>query len=202
MLSDVLAIALAGEARPLVPARRHDAQCAVVEGQPVFAVHDADVIGPVCEVVETDHVDICGVSEHQLLKQVECEAGEIDRLGGHCAELLRVVARERFCNAARQAEDRVNGLTRGDGDEVAQFAPHGDDPLHRLYSHAADHAENIPFRGGSARADDKVGATQKIEVQCVIFGHERAVDQFADLTRGGRRHDAYSASRALVDAMW
>ena len=137
------------------------------------------------ESVGDDEIHIAGVLQHNLVEDIQGEQGEIHSFSGHRLELRQYICRERLGYAAGQAEDRMDGFAGGQRGQLPQLAPHGDDLLAGLDTHLGDDAENVALglrRGG---ADHEIGPAQKVEVQRVVFGHERRIDQLPDLF--GRR---------------
>ncbi len=175
------------ESGPLVAVGRHHAERAVIEVHAILFVHHAHVVGAVGEQIGPDQVHVFRVCQDHLLEDVQGEPRKLHGFGGHLAELRRVLRGERLGHAARQAEHRVHGLARGERDQVAQLAPHGDHFLSGLDSDLGDDAEDVALRGRRLGSDNEIRTAQEIEVQRVVLHHERAVDQFADFAGGGRR---------------
>ena len=69
-----------------MPVRRHDAEAAVVEVDVVVLIHQAQVVGAMRKCVREDQVHVLGIPGHDLLKQLQREAGEIHGFAGHRAE--------------------------------------------------------------------------------------------------------------------
>src|SRR3989304_1222837 len=52
---------------------------------------------------------------------------------------------------------------------------------------AGDHAQAVPPRRGGLRPHDEIRPAEEVEVEGVVFHHEGAVHQLADLPRRGGR---------------
>ena len=78
-------------------------------------------------------------------------------------------------------------LARHRGHQVTELLADADHLLAYLEAHGVDDAEDVPRLPWRSRADDEVGPAEEEEMQRVVFDHEGAVEQLADLPGGGRR---------------
>ena len=110
--------------------------------------------------------------------------------------MARAAAAAAFCwislfSGARHApgepEDGMDRLARYRGHQVAELLADADHLLADLEAHGIDDAEDVPLLPRRIRADDEIGPAEEEEMQRVVFDHEGAVEELADLPAGGRR---------------
>ena len=130
-----------------------------------------------------------GLASTTERKTSEGEAGEVDGVGGRLLDLRLLLRGDPLGHAAGKAEDGVDDLSAGQGDDLPEAAPHGDHPQPDLLAHRGDDAEDVALGGRRLGTHHEVGAAEEVEVQGVVLGHERRVDQLPDLLRRRRGID-------------
>ena len=81
----------------------------------------------------------------------------------------------------------MDRLARHRGNQVTELLADADHLLAYLEAHGVDDAEDVPLLPRRIRADDEIGPAEEEEMQRVVFDHEGAVEELADLPGGGRR---------------
>ena len=199
-LGDVLAVLRAIVLGVLLAGGAGDANLAVVEVRAVLGIDHAHVVGLVDVDVAGDELDVLGVLQDDVVKNLEREPCELDRLAAAAFDLLALLLVDAAADSAGQAPVRMYAAAAHHLDQGVAVVPHLQDVLGHIHADLGHDAEDVAFGWRRGGTDDEIGAAEGVEVRGVVGGVEDAVEQLAEFLATGGGSTWNRASRAFVAA--